>query len=463
MVCAHCGCENPEGIAYCRDCGMTLRAQGARMAMPTPTPEVSAASSGKAQPAAQAAAASSALPHGELPCPRCREANPTESRFCHACGFGLTPPIAQPPPSAIAIAPSVAARPIVPAAAPPQAAVVCARCRGVADPGADFCKFCGARLGAVDAQAAAPAEARSGSDAGAVLSPRALPTQAAAQPPSPQIDRSAAPVVAAPQGAIARPVAAQGAQGSAASASPPNRLMGATKPLHGIGDVAIRGTLVRIAKDGSEGVHHPVVNETTDVGRAEGNIILPDDPYLSPRHARILARAVPGGPAALFLIDLGSVNGTFVRLRSAHPLVHGDLLLLGQQVLRFEAVSELEGARGPAMQHGVLMFGSPAPVARARLAQRTVEGLTRDVVYLVRDEVIVGREMGDRTFPDDVFMSRRHAAVRREAGSYVLHDLGSSNGTFLQIHGEHPLLDGDQFRIGHHLFRVDLPAPSNGA
>ncbi len=236
----------------------------------------------------------------------------------------------------------------------------------------------------------------------------------------------------------------------------PRPPFGATKPHHGIGEIQARGRIVRIAKDGSEGVHHPIVSEQTDIGRAEGNIVLSDDPYLSPRHARILARA--GG---LVLIDLGSVNGTFVRLRGPQTLSHGDLLLLGQQVLRFEAVSELEGARGPAMQHGVLLFGSPAPLVRARVVQRTVEGLTRDVLYLVRDEVTFGREMGDRTYPEDVFMSRRHAMIRREGANFVVHDLGSSNGTFAQIKGEHMLQDGDQFRIGHHLFRVDL-APSAG-
>lgn len=218
---------------------------------------------------------------------------------------------------------------------------------------------------------------------------------------------------------------------------------------------------MRIAKDGSEGAQHPITSEVTDIGRSEGNVVLPDDPYLSPRHARIALR--PGndpkaGPS-LVLIDLGSVNGVFVRLRAAHALTHGDLLLLGQQVLRFEAVTELEGARGPAMQHGVLLFGSPAPTARARLVQRTVEGLARDVLYVLRDEFVIGRESGDRTFPDDVFMSRRHAAVRREGTGFVLGDLGSSNGTFVQVHGEHVLADGDQFRIGHHLFRVDVTAP----
>jgi pSer/pThr/pTyr-binding forkhead associated (FHA) protein len=238
---------------------------------------------------------------------------------------------------------------------------------------------------------------------------------------------------------------------------------GPTRPLHGIGDVLVRARLVRIAKDGSEGAQHAITADLTDIGRSEGAIVLPDDPYLSPRHARITLRQTnePGAPPAVILVDLGSVNGVFVRLRAPHPLTHGDLLLVGQQVLRFEAVTELEGARGPAMQHGVLLFGSPAPMARARILQRTVEGLARDVLYLVRDEFTIGREAGDHTYPEDVFMSRRHATFKREGSAFAIHDHGSSNGTFVQIHGEYALRDGDQFRIGHHLFRVDVPAPGN--
>jgi pSer/pThr/pTyr-binding forkhead associated (FHA) protein len=238
---------------------------------------------------------------------------------------------------------------------------------------------------------------------------------------------------------------------------------GLTRPLHGIGDVSVRARLVRIAKDGSEGAQHTVTGDVTDIGRSEGQILLADDPYLSARHARIISRPAsdPGGAPSLVLVDLGSVNGVYVRLRAPHALTHGDLLLLGQQVLRFEAVTEIEGARGPAMQHGVLLFGSPAPASRARLVQRTVEGLVRDVFYMVREEFVMGRENGDRTFPEDVFMSRKHAVVRRDASGFVLQDLGSSNGTFVQIQGEHVLHDGDQFRIGHHLFRVDIPTPGS--
>jgi hypothetical protein len=48
--------------------------------------------------------------------------------------------------------------------------------------------------------------------------------------------------------------------------------------------------LVTILKDGSEGPVYKISGATTDIGRAEGNILFQDDPYLSPRHARISIR-----------------------------------------------------------------------------------------------------------------------------------------------------------------------------
>ncbi len=507
---------------------MTLRAQPPRVAAPTPTPELAAAAGlipapyapNHGAPAApnygavpasspamlaagvQAAPVAPVVPIAPTPgsppvsplqagvgntlrseqaqsldvaCPRCHERNPVESRFCHACGYSV----------GAAAAPSAGPEPVAPVAAPvavlaPAGPPICARCRGTNDPGSDFCKFCGARLSVAAAPQQAPLEP---TDPHAVVPgfPNLSPAlangpipmrtamvvetragQVSNQSPAPA-PQAAAPSPSNPAMPAVRPTAPPQAFDSQ-DARPQEH--GVTRPHQGIGEI-VRAHIVRIAKDGSEGVHHPITADVTDVGRTEGQILLPDDPYLSPRHARIVARPSPaiGSRATLTVIDLGSVNGVFVRLRAPHTLVHGDLLLLGQQVLRFEAVTEIEGARGPAMQHGVLLFGSPAPVTRARVAQRTVEGLVRDVLYVVREELVFGRENGDRTFPDDVFMSRRHAAIRRDANGYVLHDLGSSNGTFVQVSGEHPLMDGDQFRIGHHLFRVDVPmatAPNPG-
>jgi predicted component of type VI protein secretion system len=152
------------------------------------------------------------------------------------------------------------------------------------------------------------------------------------------------------------------------------------------------------------------------------------------------------------------VNGIYLRLRRPERLQNGDLVLVGLEVLRFEVVSDAERTLGPALEAGTQVFGSPATARHARLCQRTVEGVTRDVYSLYRDETIIGRESGDLVFTSDPFMSRQHAAIRRDAydGTFTLNDLGSSNGTYLAIRGEVALESGDHLRIGQHLFRLEM-------
>jgi pSer/pThr/pTyr-binding forkhead associated (FHA) protein/ribosomal protein L40E len=210
--------------------------------------------------------------------------------------------------------------------------------------------------------------------------------------------------------------------------------------------------LVTLLKDGSEGRSIPLTEGDADIGQSQGDVTFPDDPYMSPRHARLGCRA-----GTYTVRDLDSVNGVYLRLREPVELTDGDRLLLGQQVLRFEVLSDGELSLGPAWQGGVLVFGTPEAPRFARLVQYTTEGVGRDVHYLFRDETVIGRENGDIVFTDDPFLSRRHAALRVDhaARRYTLQDLGSSNGTALRIRGEHVLRDGDQFRIGRHLFRFE--------
>jgi pSer/pThr/pTyr-binding forkhead associated (FHA) protein len=212
-------------------------------------------------------------------------------------------------------------------------------------------------------------------------------------------------------------------------------------------------SLVVIAQDGSPGKKFALGDSETDVGREEGAILLPNDPFVSPRHARISRRN-----GRFFVSDLGSVNGVFVRLREPQQLEHTDLVLIGLEVLRFETVSDAERGLGPALERGTQLFGSPAARRHARLCERTVEGTTRDIYYLTRDETVIGREAGDIVFTADPFMSRRHAAFVRDTqdGSFTVRDLGSSNGTYLAIRNEHEVRNGDHLRIGQHLFRLDV-------
>jgi pSer/pThr/pTyr-binding forkhead associated (FHA) protein len=228
------------------------------------------------------------------------------------------------------------------------------------------------------------------------------------------------------------------------------------------------GRIVVITKEGGEGASYPLY-EQLDIGRNEGDVILADDFYLSPRHARIARKAeasAPGKANTFVLLDLESTNGVYLRLAREgsreQPLEDQDLFLVGQQVLKFEVVRHADEGLAPATQHGTLLFGTPATTRYARLSQRSVEGVTRDVFHVQKSETVLGRESGDIVFTDDPFLSRRHAAIKFDhaARRFVLSDLGSSNGTFIQIRGEVTIRSGDQFRIGQQLFRIDLnPAP----
>lgn len=70
-----------------------------------------------------------------------------------------------------------------------------------------------------------------------------------------------------------------------------------------------------------------------------------------------------------------------------------------------------------------------------------------------RDVTTIGRWEGNDVVLTDQEASRRHAQIRREAGRYVVVDLGSKNGTLVNgtpIMGATPLRDGDEIVIPPH-------------
>jgi pSer/pThr/pTyr-binding forkhead associated (FHA) protein len=406
MRCGSCGWDNPAGIIFCTNCGkrMSDRAQPAASAVVTP-PSGNVAAGGA--PAHDADA---------VRCPRCNAPSARGLRFCRECGSTLTQ----------ASAGGAAGGGVTPSATsdvhqPVANANECWRCHAPREGSAPFCRYCGAQLGGDGAQGSVASSSSVAQPATSFSMPAAAAFQAA--PASPQATpHAAAPPSAGPRAAQAR--------------------------------------LVTLLKDGSEGRSIPLGEGDADIGSQEGDITFPDDPYLSSRHARISCRA-----GTYTLRDLDSVNGLYVRLRESVELRDRDMVLIGQQVLRFELLQDGELPLGPAYQRGVLVFGTPEAPRFARLVQYTTEGVGRDVHYLFRDETVIGRENGDIVFTDDPFLSRRHAAIRVDHGArrFTLHDLGSSNGTAARIRGEHVLRDGDQFRIGRHLFRFEAGAAGGRA
>jgi pSer/pThr/pTyr-binding forkhead associated (FHA) protein len=211
-----------------------------------------------------------------------------------------------------------------------------------------------------------------------------------------------------------------------------------------------RPRLVAVRRDGTDGATYPFGGEQLDIGRSEGDLLF-DDPHLGARHARIIRK---GNNYTLWPLE--GRNGVYIRLRVPTMIGDGDHILIGKQVLRLEVVPEIERNLRPAMEQGVVLFGTPLAPPWGRLRQMTSAGTSRDVYHLTRSEVVLGREQGDIVFSDDEFMSRRHCAVRFRGGVYEIEDLGSSNGSFVRLRAQHTLNPGEMIRLGDELLRFEL-------
>ena len=70
---------------------------------------------------------------------------------------------------------------------------------------------------------------------------------------------------------------------------------------------------------------------------------------------------------------------------------------------------------------------------------------------LVQDEVVIGRDIGNRVVINDPEVSRKHTRLTLQANGYVVEDMGSTNGTFVdgqRLMGPHLLRPGETIMLG---------------
>jgi pSer/pThr/pTyr-binding forkhead associated (FHA) protein len=80
-----------------------------------------------------------------------------------------------------------------------------------------------------------------------------------------------------------------------------------------------------------DGSAFPLFGDAIVLGRERGDILFPEDGYVSGTHARISLN-----DGQVLLSDLGSSNGTFLRLRHERNVPNGSFVLMGQQLFRVE-------------------------------------------------------------------------------------------------------------------------------
>ena len=213
---------------------------------------------------------------------------------------------------------------------------------------------------------------------------------------------------------------------------------------------AARAKLVLIKGDGLDGLSYTLAGQDHIAGRVEGPLLFREDPFLSPRHANFFYK-----DGKLQVRDETSANGIFIRIRAPMPIRSADTFLVGEQILRVETTPPETAGLGPD-EEGTYYFASPRRAAKLRLVQLLRGGDIGLIHRASSDLVTLGREGNDINFPDDPFISGKHAQVTFSDAGLMLTDLGSKNGTFLRINGESALNHGDYIFMGQQLLRVEI-------
>jgi pSer/pThr/pTyr-binding forkhead associated (FHA) protein len=88
--------------------------------------------------------------------------------------------------------------------------------------------------------------------------------------------------------------------------------------------------------------------------------------------------------------------------------------------------------------------------ATAMLVVVSGAGREGERIPLDADLLTVGRNPDSHLFLDDVTVSRHHARVIRDAAGFLIEDLNSLNGTYVNRRRveRHHLSDGDELQIG---------------
>lgn len=99
-------------------------------------------------------------------------------------------------------------------------------------------------------------------------------------------------------------------------------------------------------------------------------------------------------------------------------------------------------------------FSDMQDPAKARLILIRGEGLEGLSFHLKADEHVAGRT-GQIVFPDDRFVSKKHATFLYRDDRLVIRDEGSLNGIYVRFRGTVAIAPGDMFLAGEQVFRLE--------
>ncbi len=171
---------------------------------------------------------------------------------------------------------------------------------------------------------------------------------------------------------------------------------------------------------------------------------LQDSMSLSPAELKLLIRIGMGRTFAQLVEgrDTADVSGALKRfLEAGLILMHEE-----PQAVRKETPVSLKTSVAPMPEV-------------SRVASLTEEGESGGAYVLLAEEVTIGREPVNTIAIADGSISGCHAVIRRSDQGFVLEDLGSRNGSFVngeRLTGPQPLADNDIVRLGKVVLTFNL-------
>ena len=225
----------------------------------------------------------------------------------------------------------------------------------------------------------------------------------------------------------------------------------------------------------TDGREYAIAGTSLVFGRDASCDVVVSGKDVSRRHAEIVQT-----PKGYLLVD-SSTNGTSVndaRIEGQRLLARADVITIGEEKFRFYAdaapppapgqvgpaasapaavppIPPTQGSPAAAQRLKETVHGPPSPSRNlgAALANFLVKsGALKGQRLVVKTPVVnIGRaDYNDLVFPDES-VSTTHAKLQRREGVWVLVDLDSTNGTFVdgeRLRGEAPLAPGATVRFG---------------
>jgi len=235
----------------------------------------------------------------------------------------------------------------------------------------------------------------------------------------------------------------------------------------GLEESESRKAKIVVKKDEMTLIEYIVERLPVSIGRKSENEIVLDERNVSRKHAQIDVK-----DEQYIIRDLSSSLGTKVNDKSISETdIHtGDIIEIGKYRLHFDSgIPEDERTVLDAEEETVLEEGTELDEDRTQFYEEPEvkllviqsENLEGEII-LEDDEILIGRDEDVTITIEDKRASRQHCKIYQKDGIYVISDLGSANGTFInnrKISTEHNLQNGDKIQIGSTIFEFHVTRP----